>query len=47
MKKLQLRLEQNSRTTNDALNPQYPMLAVCYSRFGLVRLALKKGSRKK
>ncbi len=47
MKKLNIRMEQDSTNPKGALNPEYPMIAACYARFGLIRLAVRKEGRGK
>lgn len=40
--RLGIRLEQDIRREDDSLAPGYPLLAACYSRFGLIRLSGKR-----
>ncbi|MBI9075337.1 MAG: hypothetical protein JEZ02_08000 [Desulfatibacillum sp.] len=42
--KLGIRMEQDIRREDDSLVPEYPLLASCYSRFGLIRLSGKHHS---
>ncbi|ACL03670.1 hypothetical protein Dalk_1974 [Desulfatibacillum aliphaticivorans] len=42
--RLGIRLEQEVRHNQDPLEPDYPLLASCYSHFGHLRLAAKKRS---
>ncbi len=42
MHKLGIRMEQHVIQEKDELTPDYPLLAACYSRFGLIRLAKKE-----
>ncbi|SHJ33606.1 hypothetical protein SAMN02745216_01475 [Desulfatibacillum alkenivorans DSM 16219] len=42
--RLGIRLEQEIRHSHDSLEPDYPLLASCYSHFGHLRLAAKNRS---
>lgn len=43
MKKLGIRIDHDGRQNEDVLSPGYPLLALAYSRFGLIRLSRKQG----
>ncbi len=42
MKKLGIRIEQDLRAPKEVLGPSTPLIAACYTRFGLIRLSVKK-----
>lgn len=47
MKKLGIRIEQDIRPNKDSLEPAAPLIAACYTRFGLIRLSVKDRDRGK
>ncbi|MEW5735246.1 MAG: hypothetical protein AB1921_10355 [Thermodesulfobacteriota bacterium] len=47
MKKLGIRIDHDTRENEDVLSPGYPLLALCYSRFGFIRLSKGPGKGRK
>ncbi len=47
MNKLGIKIEQDLRAPKETLGPSTPLIAACYTHFGLIRLSVKKAGGNK